>query len=230
VDLTLGLRVVQRRIRREHGISSHVVSWRERDIHGWYRPQLSDRFALRGVDGDVHRRDPFASRCVRAISGLDVITELGKRNVFGFELLAGTWSPCGPAPPVRRQAGAEARKRMAVGAIACVNWGQRVRHRCSKRITDHHDTKCGCSRCSATCTRSTSAWSWAAACVDLGGGGTAWRWTRLRTGRCHLGVREGLDYMLSYIDMQGYRGYGWPSTQAQRPRATPFLPGGHALG
>lgn len=200
-----------------------------------YLPQKSDRFAF-GLWTIMNvGRDPFGEPTREGISGLQVITELGRRNVYGFEMHAEDLVPAGSSLSERDRILAEARKRMADTDIHCVNCGAnvfghpafkdgslsssdpKVRQLAMQRFMNALDIgyALDCDLCDLW-------WGRDGAEVDAAKNPLdAIKW-----------LREGLNYLQQYIDRQGYKGYRLAiEPKPNEPRGDIYMPtSGHALG
>jgi xylose isomerase len=200
-----------------------------------YQPQKSDRFAF-GLWTIMNTgRDPFGAETRPPMSGLDVITELGDRNVYAFEMHAEDLVPERASAAERDRLLAEARKRMADADIVCVNCGAnvfghpafkdgsltshdpKVRQLTLQRYINAIDVgvELNCNLCDLW-------WGRDGAEVDAAKDPVqAIKW-----------LREGLNYLQAYIDKQGYKGYRLAiEPKPNEPRGDTYLPTvGHALG
>lgn len=200
-----------------------------------YQPQKSDRFAF-GLWTIMNTgRDPFGAETRAPMSGLDVISELGRRNVYAFEMHAEDLVPERASAAERDRLLTEARKRMADVDIVCVNCGANVfGHPVFKdgSLTSHDPNvrqlslqrymnaidigvEVNCKLCDLW-------WGRDGAEVDAAKDPVeAYKW-----------LREGLNYLQSYIDKQGYKGYRLAiEPKPNEPRGDTYLPTvGHALG
>ena len=200
-----------------------------------YQPQKTDRFAFGLWTVMNTGRDPFGAETRPPMSGLDVITELGRRNVYAFEAHAEDIVPERASAAERDRLLSEARKRMADADIACVNCGAnvfsnpvfkdgaltshdpQVRQLALQRYLNAIDigVELGCKLCDL--------W-WGRDGVEVDGAKDpvqAIKW-----------LREGLNYLQHYIDAQGYRGFRLAiEPKPNEPRGDTYLPTvGHALG
>ncbi len=200
-----------------------------------YQPQKSDRFAF-GLWTIMNTgRDPFGVETRSAMSGLDVISELGRRNVYAFEAHAEDIVPERASAAERDRLLTEARKRMDDVGIKCVNCGAnvfsnpvfkdgaltshdpKVRQLALQRYLNALDigVELGSTLCDLW-------WGRDGAEVDAAKDPVeAIKW-----------LREGLNYLQHYIDRQGYKGYRLAiEPKPNEPRGDTYLPTvGHALG
>ncbi len=87
------------------------------------RPEKSDRFSF-GLWTIMNvGRDPFGEATRPPVDPLDVIVELGKRNVYSFELHAEDLVPMGANARERDRLVREAKKRMEDHEVKCTNCG-----------------------------------------------------------------------------------------------------------
>ena len=200
-----------------------------------YQPQKSDRFAF-GLWTIMNvGRDPFGGPTREPISGLDVITELGRRIVYAYEMHAEDLVPEGSSAAECDRLVREAKKRMAGENIVCVNCGSNVfSHPAFKDgALTSHDPKVrrlalqrylaaidvgrevGCDLCDLW-------WGRDGAEVDAAKNPV----------EAIKRLREALNYLQQYIDEQGYSGYRLAiEPKPNEPRGDTYLPtGGHALG
>lgn len=101
------------------------VYWGEKAMSNSYslRPKKSDGFSF-GLWTIMNvGRDPFGEATRPPINPLDVIAELGKRNVYSFELHAEDLVPMGTGARERDRLVREAKKRMGANDIKCTNCG-----------------------------------------------------------------------------------------------------------
>ena len=200
-----------------------------------YQPQKSDKFAF-GLWTIMNiGRDPFGEATREKIDPLDVITELGKRGVWAIELHAEDLIPANATAAERDRLIKEANKRMADQGMACVNCGAnvfghpvykdgaltshdpKVRQLALQRYLNSIDVgvALGCKLCDLW-------WGRDGAEVDAAKDPVeAIKW-----------LREGLNYLQSYIDKQGYAGYRLAiEPKPNEPRGDIYMPtSGHALG
>ncbi|HOW70999.1 MAG TPA: TIM barrel protein [Phycisphaerae bacterium] len=200
-----------------------------------YQPQKSDKFAF-GLWTIMNTgRDPFGEATRERIDPLDVITELGKRGVWGIEMHAEDLIPPTATAAERDRLIKEANKRMADQGMACVNCGANVfAHPVYKdgALTSHdpkvrqlalqrylNSIDVGVALGSKLCDLW---WGRDGAEVDAAKEPLeAIKW-----------LREGLNYLQSYIDKQGYTGYRLAiEPKPNEPRGDIYMPTvGHALG
>ncbi len=200
-----------------------------------YQPQKSDRFTFGLWTIQNTGRDPFGSETRSPMSGLEVITELGRRNVYAFEAHAEDIVPERASATERDRLLTEARKRMADAQIACVNVGANVfgnpvfkdgaltshdpnvRQLALQRYLNAIDVgvELGCTLCDLW-------WGRDGAEVDAAKDPV----------EAIKRLREGLNYLQHYIDQQGYKGYRLAiEPKPNEPRGDTYLPTvGHALG
>jgi len=200
-----------------------------------YQPTKNDRFAF-GLWTIMNTgRDPFGMETRSTMNGLDVISELGRRHVYAFELHAEDLVPADASASDRDRILAEARRRMADENIVCVNCGAnvfshpvfkdgaltshdpKVRQLAMQRYLNAIDIgrELGCNLCDLW-------WGRDGAEVDAAKNPIeAYKW-----------LREGLNYLQGYIDKQGYIGHRLAiEPKPNEPRGDTYLPTvGHALG
>jgi len=200
-----------------------------------YQPQKTDRFAF-GLWTIMNTgRDPFGARTRPPMPGLEVISELGKRNVYAFEMHAEDLIPERASAAERDRLLAEARKRMSDTNIVCVNCGANVfSHPVFKDgALTNHDPK----------VRQLAIQRYVSA-IDVGAALDC-KLCDLWWGRdgaevdaakdpveAYRRLREGLNYLQTYIDRQGYKGFRLAiEPKPNEPRGDTYLPTvGHALG
>ncbi len=200
-----------------------------------YQAEKKDKFAF-GLWTIMNvGRDPFGEPTRDGWSGLQVITELGRRNVYGYEMHAEDLVPAGSSAAERDRILTEARKRMADVDIRCVNCGAnvfghpvfkdgalsssdpKVRQLAMQRYMNAIDIghELGCDLCDLW-------WGRDGAEVDAAKNPLdAIKW-----------LRDGLNYLQQYIDRQGYQGYRLAiEPKPNEPRGDIYMPtSGHALG
>ena len=200
-----------------------------------YQAQKSDKFAF-GLWTIMNvGRDPFGEATRERIDPLDVITELGKRGVWGIELHAEDLIPPSATAAERDRLIKEANKRMSDQGMACVNCGAnvfahpvykdgaltshdpKVRQLALQRYLNSIDVGAalGCKLCDLW-------WGRDGAEVDAAKDPVeAIKW-----------LREGLNYLQAYIDKQGYTGHRLAiEPKPNEPRGDIYMPtSGHALG
>ena len=202
---------------------------------GDYQPKKSDRFAF-GLWTIMNTGgDPFGGPTRGPTSGLDVITELGRRNVYAYEMHAEDLVPAESSPAERDRLIKEAKKRMADENICCVNCGSnvfsnpvfkdgaltshdpKVRQLALQRYINAVDVghDLGCDLCVLW-------WGRDGAEVDAAKNPI----------EAIKRLREGLNYLQQYIDEQGYAGYRLAiEPKPNEPRGDMYIPtAGHALG
>lgn len=202
---------------------------------GQYQPQKSDRFGF-GLWTIMNTgRDPFGNETRPPMTGLEVITELGKRNVYAFEMHAEDLVPEGSSAADRDRLVKEGLKRMADVDIKCVNVGAnvfghpafkdgaltshdpKVRQLAMQRYINAIDIayEMGCRLCDLW-------WGRDGAEVDAAKDPV----------EAIKRLREGLNYLQHYIDAQGYTGFRLAiEPKPNEPRGDTYLPTvGHALG
>jgi xylose isomerase len=199
-----------------------------------YTPDKSHRFAF-GLWTIMNTGgDPFGQPTRQPFSGLEVITELGRRNVWAFEMHAEDLVPADASASRRDKIIAEARKRMTDEDICCVNCGAdvfshpvfkdgaltntnaEIRQFALQRYMNALDIghELGCNLCDLW-------WGRDGAEVDAAKDPIeAIKW-----------LREGLNYLQEYIDKQGYEGYRLAiEPKPNEPRGDLYMPtSGHAL-
>lgn len=200
-----------------------------------YQAQKSDKFAF-GLWTIMNvGRDPFGEPTREKIDPLDVITELGKRGVWAIEMHAEDLIPANATAAERDRLIKEANKRMSDQGMACVNCGSnvfahpvykdgaltshdpKVRQLSLQRYVNSIDVGAalGCKLCNLW-------WGRDGAEVDAAKDPIeAIKW-----------LREGLNYLQSYIDKQGYTGHRLAiEPKPNEPRGDIYMPtSGHALG
>ncbi len=199
-----------------------------------YTPEKSHRFAFGLWCIQNTGRDPFGAATREDMSGLEVISELGKRNVYAYEMHAEDLVPAEASAAERDRILNEARRRMEDTDIACVNCGAnvfghpvfkdgaltnhdpRIRQYALQRYLNAIDIgyAVGC--------RLTNLW-WG----RDGGEVDAARDPRDAIRR----LRESMNYLQQYIDEQGYEGYRLAmEPKPNEPRGDIYLPTvGHGL-
>jgi len=201
---------------------------------GDHQPKKSDHFSF-GLWTIMNTgRDPFGEPTREPISGLDVITELGRRNVYAYEMHAEDLVPAGSTAAQRDRLIKEANQRMADENIICVNCGAnvfahpvfkdggltshdpKVRQLALQRYLNAIDIghEVGCNLCDLW-------WGRDGAEVDAAKDPV----------EAIKRLREGLNYLQQYIDEQSYAGYRLAiEPKPNEPRGDTYLPtGGHAL-
>lgn len=199
-----------------------------------YTPSKPDKFTF-GLWTIMNTgRDPFGEPTREPMSGLDVISELGKRNVWAYEMHAEDLIPDGSSAAERDRLLREAKKRMADHDIRCVNVGAnvfghpafkdgsltshdpKVRQLALQRYLNAIDVgvEVGCTLCDLWWGRDGAEVDAAKNPVDA-----------------IKRLRDGLNYLQDYIDAQGYKGYRLAiEPKPNEPRGDTYLPtGGHAL-
>jgi xylose isomerase len=199
-----------------------------------YQPQKSDRFAFGLWTIQNTGRDPFGEPTREPIDGLDVIRELGRRNVYAYEMHAEDLVPTAAGAAERDRLLRETRKIMADEDIACVNCGAnchghpvfrdgaltsldpKVRQYALQRYMNAIDigVEVGCRLCNL--------W-WGRDGAEVEASKNPMEAIR------HL--REGLNYLQHYIDRQGYAGYRLAmEPKPNEPRGDIYMPTvGHGL-
>jgi len=201
---------------------------------GGYQPQKNDRFTF-GLWTIMNTgRDPFGEPTREPMTGLEVITELARRNVWAYEMHAEDLVPEGSSALDRDRIVNEAKKRMADEDIACVN--------CGANVFGHPAFKDGALTSHDPKVRQLALQRYMNA-LDIGHevGSTLcdlW-WGRdgaeVDAARNPMEaikrLREGLNYLQRYIDEQGYQGCRLAiEPKPNEPRGDTYLPtGGHAL-
>lgn len=200
-----------------------------------YVPAKSDRFAFGLWTIQNTGRDPFGSETRSPMSGLEVIAELGRRNVYAFEMHAEDLVPTEAPAAERDRLLREARRRMADVDIRCVNVGAnvfghpvfkdgsltshdpKVRQLALQRYLNAIDigVELDCTLCDLWWGRDGAETDAAKDPVE------AIKW-----------LREGLNYLQAYIDKQGHTGYRLAiEPKPNEPRGDIYMPTvGHALG
>src|SRR5262245_46080886 len=90
---------------------------------GQYQPTKKDKFAFGLWTIQNTGRDPFGEPTRDSMSGIDVIIELGKRNVYSYEMHAEDLVPAGSSASERDRLLKDARKVMSDYDIRCTNCG-----------------------------------------------------------------------------------------------------------
>lgn len=200
-----------------------------------YQPQKSDRFAF-GLWTIMNvGRDPFGEPTREPIDALEVITQLGRRNVWAIELHGEDLVPWGTPAAQRDKLVAEARKRLADQGMACVNAGANVFSEAAFKdgALTSHDPK----------VRAYALRRYLSA-IDIGhelGGQLCDLWWGRDGAEVDAAkdpveaikrLRDGLNYLQDYIDSQGYTGFRLAiEPKPNEPRGDTYLPTvGHALG
>lgn len=199
-----------------------------------YKPQRSDRFAF-GLWTIMNTgRDPFGAATREPIDPLEVIVELGKRQVWAIELHAEDLIPEDATAAQRDHLLSEAKRRLDDYGMACVNCGSnvfghpvfkdgsltshdaKVRQLALRRYLDALDAghALGCKLCDLW-------WGRDGCEVDAAKDPV----------EAIKRLREGLNYLQDYIDQQGYEGYRLAiEPKPNEPRGDIYLPtSGHAL-
>ena len=199
-----------------------------------YQPQKSDRFAFGLWTIQNTGADPFGAATRDPMSGLDVITELGKRDVYSYELHAEDLVPDGTSAAERDRIVKEAIKRMDDHDIQCTN--------CGSNVFGHPAFKDGALTSHDANVRQYALQKYLRA-IDLGYE-LGCRMCNLWWGRDGAEVdaakdpvdafkrlREALNYLQAYIDEQGYEGYQLAvEPKPNEPRGDIYLPtAGHVL-
>jgi xylose isomerase len=199
-----------------------------------YKPKKSDKFTFGLWTIQNTGRDPFGEPTRGPMTGLDVIVELGKRNVYSYEMHVEDLIPVDTPPAEAERIIKEAKKRMADYDIKCTNCGSNVfGHPVFKDgALTSHDPKV------RQYTMQRYMWS-----IDVG--------VALGCNLCNLWwgrdgaevdiaknpveaikrLREGLNYLQDYIDKQGYKGYHLAmEPKPNEPRGDIYMPtAGHGL-
>jgi xylose isomerase len=178
-------------------------------------------------------RDPFGEPTREPMSGLDVIAELGKRNVYSYEMHAEDLVPEGTSAAERDRILREARKRMADYDIKCTNSGAnchnnpvfkdgaltsndpKVRAYALQRYINAIDVgqEVGCDLCN----------------LWWGRDGTEVEASKNPVEAIKR-LREALNYLQAYIDKQGYKHRLAMEPKPNEPRGDMFMPTvGHGL-
>lgn len=199
-----------------------------------YQPQKSDRFAF-GLWTIMNTGgDPFGGPTRSPMAGIDVITELGRHNVYAYEMHVEDLLPDKSSAAEQVSLIAEAKKRMADEDIKCVAVGSNVfSHPVFKdgALTSHEPKirqfalqrymraidvsyDLGCRLCNLW-------WGRDGAEVDAAKNPL----------EAIKRLREGLNYLQHYIDSQGYTDFRLSvEPKPNEPRGDTYLPTvGHAL-
>lgn len=193
-----------------------------------YKPRKADKFAFGLWTIQNTGRDPFGEPTRPPMNGLDVIVELGKRNVYSYEMHAEDLVPDGTSASETDRILKEARKRMADYDIKCTNCGSNVfAHPAFKdgALTSHDPrvrqytlqkymraidigVAVGADLCDLW-------WGRDGAEVDIAKNPIeAFKW-----------LREGMNYLQAYIDKQGYHGFRLAmEPKPNEPRGDTYMP------
>ena len=198
-----------------------------------YQPKKSDKFAFGLWTIQNTGRDPFGDPTREPMNGLDVIVELGKRNVYAYEMHAEDLVPEGSSAAERDRILREARKRMADYDIKCTNSGAnchnnpvfkdgaftsndpKVRAYALQRYINAIDIgqEVGCDLCN----------------LWWGRDGTEVEASKNPIEAIKR-LRESLNYLQAYIDKQGYKHRLAMEPKPNEPRGDMFMPTvGHGL-
>ncbi len=199
-----------------------------------YVPLKSDRFAFGLWTIQNTGRDPFGEATRGEMTGLEVITELGKRSVYAYEMHAEDLVPDGVSASERDRLLKEARQRMTDADIVCTNCGSnvfghpafkdgaltsldpRVRQLAMQRYLRAIDigVEVGCNLCNL--------W-WGRDGTEVDASKDPMEAIKR--------LREGLNYLQAYIDEQGYKGYRLAmEPKPNEPRGDIYMPTvGHGL-
>ena len=199
-----------------------------------YQPTKSDRFAFGLWTIQNTGRDAFGEPTRGEMSGLEVITELGRRRVYAYEMHAEDLVPAKATAAQRDHILAEARQRMKDEDIVCVNCGANCHgHRVFKDgALTSHDPKVrqlalqrylnaidiahevGCKLCNLWWGRDGTEVDAAKDPIEA-----------------IKRLSEALNYLQSYIDQQGYTGFRLSvEPKPNEPRGDIYIPTvGHAL-
>ncbi len=201
---------------------------------GNYEPSKRDRFAFGLWTIQNTGRDPFGDATRGPMTGLEVITELGRRNVQAYEMHAEDLVPAGSSAAERDRIVKEAKRRMADEEIVCAN--------CGSNVFGHPAYKDGALTSHDPKVRRAALQQYLRA-IDLGYE-VGCRLCNLWWGRDGAEVdaakepmeafkrlREGLNYLQAYIDEQGYEGYRLAmEPKPNEPRGDIYMPtAGHGL-
>lgn len=199
-----------------------------------YKPTKQDKFAFGLWTIQNTGRDPFGEPTRETISGLDVIRELGKRNVYSYEMHAEDLVPADANAGERDRLLREARKLMADLDIKCTN--------CGANCHNHPAFKDGALTSHDPKVRQYALQRYINA-IDIGvevGGDLCNLWwgrdgTEVDASKDPVEaikrLREALNYLQAYIDSQGYKGYRLAmEPKPNEPRGDIFMPTvGHGL-
>ncbi len=199
-----------------------------------YQPQKSDHFAFGLWTIQNTGRDPFGEPTREPMSGLDVIRELGRRNVYAYEMHAEDLVPEGTSAAERDRLIRDAKKLMADENIVCVNCGAnchghaafkdgaltsldpKVRQYALQRYMNAIDIsyELGCRLCNLW-------WGRDGAEVDAA----------KNPMEAIKRLREALNYLQRYIDEKGYKGHRLAmEPKPNEPRGDIYMPTvGHGL-
>ncbi len=199
-----------------------------------YQPQKSDKFAFGLWTIQNTGRDPFGEATREPMGGLEVIRELGRRNVYAFEMHAEDLVPAGVTASERDRLIREALKIMKDEAIVCVNCGAnchshpvfkdgaltsvdpKVRQYALQRYMNAIDV----------------GWEVGARLCDVWWGRDG---VEVDAAKNPMDVfkrlREAMDYLQAHIDERGYNGFRLAiEPKPNEPRGDTYLPTvGHAL-
>jgi xylose isomerase len=201
---------------------------------GQYEPRKSDRFGF-GLWTIMNTgRDPFGEPTRGPMGGLEAITELGKRNVYAYEMHFEDIIPDGTSAAERDRIVKEAAKRMADAEIVCG---------CSGANTFTHPVfKDGALTSHDPKIRQLALRKYLTA-IDVGHE-LGCRLTNIWWGRDGAEVdaakdpieaikrlREAFNYLQAHIDRQKYEGYRLSiEPKPNEPRGDTYLPTvGHAM-
>jgi len=199
-----------------------------------YQPQKSDKFTFGLWTIQNTGRDPFGEPTRGPMTGLDVIAELGKRNVYSYEMHVEDLIPVTSSASEAEQIIREAKKRMTDYDIKCTNCGSnvfghpafkdgaltshdpRVRQYTMQRYLWAIDVaeQLGCKLCNLW-------WGRDGAEVDIAKDPM----------EAVKRLREGLNYLQAYIDKQGYKNFRLAmEPKPNEPRGDIYMPtAGHGL-
>lgn len=199
-----------------------------------YKPTKKDKFAFGLWTIQNTGRDPFGEPTRDGMKGLDVIIELGKRNVYSYEMHAEDLVPAEASAAERDHLLKEGRKAMADYDIRCTNCGanchnhpvfkdgaltsndSKVRQYALQRYINAIDigVEVGCTLCN----------------LWWGRDGTEVEASKNPVEAIKR-LREALNYLQSYIDQQGYKSMRLAmEPKPNEPRGDIFMPTvGHGL-
>jgi xylose isomerase len=199
-----------------------------------YKVKKSDKFAFGLWTIQNTGRDPFGDATRSPMTGLEVIAELGQRNVYAYEMHAEDLVPDGTSASETDRLLREARKRMDDLDIRCTN--------CGSNVFGHPAFKDGALTSHDPQVRQYTMQKYMRA-IDIG--------VQVGCDLCNLWwgrdgaevdaakdpmeaikrLREGLNYLQAYIDKKGYQGYRLAmEPKPNEPRGDIYMPTvGHGL-